>query len=152
MTDVRRAQPADADLVGRLLHDFNTEFESPTSDAATFARRFAVLLAREDVVVLLAGETGEDGFAYLTVRPTPYYDGTLAQLEELYVAPPLRDQGIGTALLTTAVEEVRRLGAGEVHINVDEVDTDTRRFYERHGFTNIEPGEDYRMLCYLREL
>ncbi|GAA1477355.1 GNAT family N-acetyltransferase [Nocardioides aestuarii] len=152
MTDVRRAQPADAELVGRLLHDFNTEFESPTPDAATFARRFAVLLAREDVVVLLAGETGEDGFAYLTVRPTPYYDGTLAQLEELYVAPPLRDQGIGTALLTAAVEEVRRLGAGEVHINVDEVDTDTRRFYERHGFVNIEPGEDYRMLCYLREL
>jgi GNAT superfamily N-acetyltransferase len=152
VTDVRRAQPADAELVGRLLHDFNTEFESPTPDAATFARRFAALLDRDDVVVLLAGATGEDGFAYLTVRPTPYYDGTLAQLEELYVVPGLRDQGIGTALLTAAVEEVRRLGAGEVHINVDEVDTDTRRFYERHGFTNIEPGEDYRMLCYLREL
>ena len=43
-------------------------------------------------------------------------------------------------------------GAGEVHINVDEVDVDTRRFYERHGFTNIQPGADYRMLCYLREL
>ena len=28
-----------------------------------------------------------------------------------------------------------------------EVDTDTRRFYERHGFVNIEAGEDYRMLC-----
>lgn len=152
MTDVRRAQPADAELVGRLLHDFNTEFESPTPDAATFARRFAVLLARDDVVVLLAGESGADGFAYLTVRPTPYYDGTLAQLEELYVVPELRDQGIGTALLTTAVEEVRRLDAGEVHINVDEVDTDTRRFYERHGWVNIEPGEDYRMLCYIREL
>jgi GNAT superfamily N-acetyltransferase len=152
VTDVRRARPADAELVGRLLHDFNTEFEAPTPDAATFARRFAVLLARDDVVVLLAGATGEDGFAYLTVRPTPYYDGTLAQLEELYVVPHLRDQGLGTALLTAAVEEVGRLGAGEVHINVDEVDTDTRRFYERHGFTNIEPGEDYRMLCYLREL
>jgi GNAT superfamily N-acetyltransferase len=153
---VRRAQPADAELVGRLLHDFNTEFESPTPDAATFARRFAVLLARDDVVVLLAGVSGDDGFAYLTVRPTPYYDGTLAQLEELYVVPSLRDRGIGTALLTTAVEEVRRLGAAEVHINVDEVDTDTRRFYERHGFTNLEPGSAgqpaYRMLCYLREL
>ena len=36
-----------------------------------------------------------------------------------------------------------------MHINVDEVDVDTRRFYERHGFRNIEPGVDYRMLCYI---
>ena len=39
-----------------------------------------------------------------------------------------------------------------MHINVDEVDTDARRFYERHGFVNIEPGQEHRMLCYLREL
>ena len=154
---VRRALPGDAEVVGRLLFDFNTEFETATPDAATFAERFSTLLAREDVVVLLSGETGaETGFAFLTVRPTPYYDGSLAQLEELYVVPGLRDAGIGTALLTTAVTEVRALGAQEMHINVDEVDTDTRRFYERHGFVNIEPGPagqpDYRMLCYLREL
>ena len=97
-------------LVGRLLFDFNTEFETATPDAATFAERFSTLLAREDVVVLLSGEPGEEtGFAFLTVRPTPYYDGTLAQLEELYVVPDLRDGGIGTALLTTAVAEVRAL-------------------------------------------
>lgn len=36
-----------------------------------------------------------------------------------------------------------------MHINVDEVDHDTRRFYERHGFRNIEDGVDYRMLCYI---
>ncbi len=65
--------------------------------------------------------------------------------------PDLRDGGIGTALLTAAVELVRGRGGAEMHINVDEVDTDTRRFYERHGFANIEPGTDYRMLCYLRE-
>jgi GNAT superfamily N-acetyltransferase len=54
--------------------------------------------------------------------------------------------------LLAAIDLVRSRGAGEIHINVDEVDEDTRRFYERHGFTNIEPGEDYRMLIYLRQL
>ena len=92
------------------------------------------------------------GFALLTLRPTPYFDGPLAQLEELYVVPRLRGQGLGTALLDAAIGLVRTRDAGEMHINVDEIDTDTRRFYERHGFVNIEPGEDYRMLCYLREL
>jgi GNAT superfamily N-acetyltransferase len=152
---IRLATPADAYVVGGLLFDFNTEFDTPTPSAADFGDRFAVLLARTDVLVVLAEDpaSGEaTGFAYLTLRPTPYGDGPLAQLEELYVVPALRDGGIGTALLTRAVAEVEQRGGIEVHINVDEVDTDTRRFYERHGFVNIEPGQDYRMLCYLREL
>lgn len=151
---VRLAGPGDSALVGRLLFDFNTEFETPTPSAEQFAERFTHLLGRDDVLVLLAEEGGASatGFAYLTLRPTPYGDGPLAQLEELYVVPHLRDRGIGTALLTRAVTEVGSRGAIEVHINVDEVDVDTRRFYERHGFVNVEPGTDYRMLCYLREL
>ncbi|HEX5970254.1 MAG TPA: GNAT family N-acetyltransferase [Intrasporangium sp.] len=150
---LRAAGPADADVVGRLLRDFNDEFATPGPDADAFSRRFHTLLDRPDVLVLLAeNDTDPVGFAYLTLRPTPYYDGLLAQLEELYVRPDLRDQGIGTELLLESIDAVQARGACEVHINVDEVDLDTRRFYERHGFTNIQPGADYRMLCYLREL
>jgi GNAT superfamily N-acetyltransferase len=151
-TDVRRATPADAGLVGRLLFDFNTEFETETPSAAEFAARFARLLGEDDVVVLLAGGAEPVGFAYLTLRPSPYFDGPLAQLEELYVVPRLRDRGIGTALLQAALDLCRGRSAGELHINVDEIDTDTRRFYERHGFLNILPGTDYRMLFYEIEL
>ncbi len=139
--------------MGRLLREFNDEFETPGPTAAEFAARFTDLLAREDVVVLLTGDRSDPtGFAFLTLRPTPYYDGPLAQLEELYVRPDLRDQGLGTALVEAAVELVRAREGGEIHINVDEIDVDTRRFYERHGFTNVQPGEDYQMLFYLREL
>ena len=35
---------------------------------------------------------------------------------------------------------------------MDEVDVDARRFYERHGFSNTEPGGTDRMLYYEREL
>ncbi len=151
-TDVRRATPTEAGLVGQLLFDFNTEFETETPSAVEFEERFARLLADDDVVVLLAGGADPVGFAYLTLRPSPYFDGPLAQLEELYVVPDLRDQGIGTALLTAALDLCRGRSAGELHINVDEDDTDTRRFYERHGFLNILPGTDYRMLFYEIEL
>ncbi|MFD4369955.1 GNAT family N-acetyltransferase [Rhodococcus sp. NPDC058521] len=149
--EVRRASAADAPVVGRLLYDFNTEFETPTPSAEEFAARFEHLLVREDALVLLAEREEAAGFGYLTLRPTPYGDGPLAQLEELYVRPSLRDRGIGTQLLEAAFVELAERGAIEMHINVDEVDTDTRRFYERHGFVNIQPGTDYRMLCYLRE-
>lgn len=151
---VFRADVRHAALVGRLLFDFNQEFETPGPRAEDFAERFARLLERDAVIVLLAGaeEDGPTGFAFLTLRPTPYYDGPLAQLEELYVRPPLRGRGIGTDLVEAAVASLRERAVGEIQINVDEVDTDARRFYERHGFVNIERGADGRMLCYLREL
>lgn len=144
---VWRAAPDDAQTLGRLLFDFNTEFEAATDPAPVLARRFAAILERDDAYALIAGAA--QGFAFVTLRPAVWFDGPVAQLEELYVVPALRGTGLGTALLAGAREIARERGAPEMHINVDEVDRDTRRFYERHGFVNIEPGEDYRMLCYI---
>jgi GNAT superfamily N-acetyltransferase len=79
--------------------------------------RFARLLDRDDVIVLLTGsDQNPTGFAFLTLRPTPYYDGPLAQLEELYVRPERRDQGRGTALLQTAIRLVSEHDGGEIHM------------------------------------
>ena len=153
MTDVLVAGPEHAEVLGRLLHEFNVEFGSPTPTAAELAARFAVLLAREDQLALVAGPSDRPtGFAYLTLRLSPYYDGPVALLEELYVVPHLRDRGIGTALLTAAMDRVRERGSEEMQINVDSVDVDTRRFYERHGFRNVESEEDGPMLFYTRDL
>ena len=93
------------------------------------------------------------GFALVTLRPSPYYDGPVAALDELYVLPACRRKGLGGELMEKPMlSELRRLRCGEVQINVDEPDTDARRFYEAHGFTNVQPGTDERMLCYLTEL
>lgn len=147
------ATPDDAAIVTRLQVDFNTEFDSPVPSPMVLEARFRTLLDNPAAFVLLAGKrSAPSGYALVTLRPTIYCDGPLAVLDELYVVSGLRDQGIGTRLLQASIDEVRRRGGGEMHINVDEIDTDTRRFYERHGFVNIEPGTDYRMLCYIREL
>jgi GNAT superfamily N-acetyltransferase len=150
MEQVRAATPADAVVVGRMLADFNREFEAEGQDADAFARRFETLLARDDILALLV-DAGSDpfGFALVTFRPTPYADGPLVQLEELYVAPERRSQGAGSALLAALMVEARRRGALEVLINVDEPDLDARRFYERHGFTCLDPDSGSAMLCYL---
>ena len=150
MTQVRPATPADADVLGRLLWDFNTEFETETDDADVLAARFARILGLPEVHAVLAErDGGAVGFALVTLRPAIWFDGPVAQLEELYVVPPLRSAGIGTDVLALCRSLVRDAGAPEMHINVDEVDADTRRFYERHGFVNVEDGTDWRMLCYV---
>ncbi|HEY0646178.1 MAG TPA: GNAT family N-acetyltransferase [Nocardioides sp.] len=150
MSEVRRATPADAAVLAHLLWDFNTEFDTETDDTDVLAARFARLLGLPGIVAVLAEDDSEPvGFALVSLRPAIWFDGPVSQLEELYVVPARRDHGIGTAILDLCRHLVREAGSPEMHINVDEVDTDTRRFYERHGFVNIEPGVDYRMLCYV---
>ena len=150
MTEVRRATPGDAAVLGRLLWDFNTEFDTETDDADVLAERFTRLLALDEIVAVLAEDDGTAvGFALLSLRPAIWFDGPVSQLEELYVVPDRRSEGIGTQVLDLSRRLVREQGSPEMHINVDEVDVDTRRFYERHRFVNIEDGVDYRMLCYV---
>ncbi|GAA1786630.1 GNAT family N-acetyltransferase [Agromyces lapidis] len=150
---IRLADPSDAATAARLQVEFAVEFDTPTPSRDVLEPRFRRLIADPDGFVLFAGDGAEPtGYAVVTLRPTVYCEGPLAVLDELYVVPALRGAGIGTALLEHAIDEVLRRGGGEMHINVDEDDTDARRFYERHGFVNIEPGTDSRMLCYIREL
>lgn len=138
-----------------MLFAFNQEFDTWMPPIDVLERRFTRLLQRDDVLVLLAEAPGAEGpapvgFALVTMRPSPYYDGPIAALDELYVTAARRDRGIGTELIDYLFHEARARGVGEIQINVDEDDVDTRRFYEAHGFTNHDDGE--RMLCYLREL
>jgi ribosomal protein S18 acetylase RimI-like enzyme len=64
----------------------------------------------------------------------------------------MRGRGLGSALLVAAETVTRERGGELVEINVDGQDIDARRFYERHGYTNTEPGQDQPLLYYYREL
>ena len=88
----------------------------------------------------------------LSFRPNVWYRGPVAILDELYIRPELRGHRLGSALLDAALDLVRDRGGALMEINVDGEDTDARRFYEAHGFTNTEPKQTDPMLYYYREL
>lgn len=153
MTTVRAAGPADAGVVGRMLADFNAEFETPSPAAGEFARRLTGMLDRLDLLVLLAETAGEaTGFLSAAFRPSLYYDGPVAAVEDFYVIPDRRGGGIGGAIMDAFLAECGVRGCGEIQIGVDSPDAGARRFYERYGFTCVEPGSDDAMLLYLRVL
>jgi ribosomal protein S18 acetylase RimI-like enzyme len=132
---VRRADVTDAEAVGRLLHDFNTEFEEPTPGPGRMAHRVRELMESGDIVVLLAG-TDPLGLAVLRFRPALWTTALDAYLEELYVVPERRGQGLGRALLEAAIEHARREGAVHMDLNTEEDDVAARALYERLGFDN----------------
>lgn len=138
---VRRAGPADADAIGRLLHDFNTEYDDVTPGAAALAERVRELLAGGAFVVLLAGG-GPDGLAVLRLRPSIWTSALECYLAELYVAPARRGHGLGRALLEAAIETARAEGADHMDLGTSEDDRAARALYERLGFLNREGGPD----------
>jgi ribosomal protein S18 acetylase RimI-like enzyme len=149
---IRRATPGDAPAVARLLHDFQEEFDEPSPGIETLEERYGELIRNKEMIVLLVGD-GPDGFAQLRFRPWVYSAGLHSYLEELYVVPDLRGNGLGRALLETAMETARGEGAEQMELGTSETDTAARKLYESVGFINTEGGPDGPvMFFYEREL
>jgi ribosomal protein S18 acetylase RimI-like enzyme len=138
---VRRAQVDDAAVVGRLLHDFNTEYDEPTPGPAALADRIAQLIDEGQTTVLLGGD-GPDGLAVLRFRRSIWTPGLECYLAELYVIPDRRGRGLGRALMEAAMDEARRQGADYMDLGTSEDDVAARALYESLGFSNREGRPD----------
>ena len=104
------------------------------------------------MTVLLAGK-GPDGLAQIRLRPSVWTETLDAYLEELYVAPECRGQGLGRALVEATLKAARDAGAGRIELGTSETDAAARSLYESAGFTNREGApEGPRMLFYERDL
>ena len=147
----RLADVNDAAEVGRLLHDFNTEFDTPSPGAEVLRERLARLLAGESMFAIVAGSPAV-AVALVSVRPNVWYEGNVAALDELYVAPAHRNNGIGSAIVVVLHDFARSAGLDAMEINVDEGDVDAQRFYERHGYSSLERGTNQRAFYYFQDL
>ncbi len=147
-SQIRRAGAGDAANVARLLHDFNSEYEDYTPGVPALTERLGELLGEGAITVLLAGDPPV-GFALFRMRPSLWAKAGDTYLEELYVVPERRRQGIGRALLNAAIDAAREAGANHFELTTGETDTEARALYESRGFTNHEGSpEGPRMLYY----
>ena len=147
----RLATLADAHEVARLLHDFNTEYAVASPGVEVLAGRLEELLPGDATLAILAG-TPALAVALVTIRRNVWYPGPVALLDELYVVPDRRGEGIGSAVIAQMLKICRDRGVDLVEINVDEGDVDAQRFYERHGFAATEADGDERALYFHQEL
>ena len=108
----------------------------------------------EDAAFFLLVGAPPVGVAVVRFREGIFHDKLDAYLEELYVAPDHRGQGLGRALLERALEFARERGAGRIDLGTAVDDRAARALYESLGFTNVERPDDpgSRMLVYELEL
>ncbi len=146
-SSIRCATSEDAGHVGRLLHDFNEEFDDFTPGAEVLAERAAEMIETGEIGVLLGGD-GPDGIAMLTVRRQLFTFKPDVYMQELYVSPEKRGQGLGRALLEAAMEWARERGADHFELTTSMDDDAARALYESAGFTNREGGPDGPLMIY----
>jgi ribosomal protein S18 acetylase RimI-like enzyme len=138
---VRLAESTDAEDIGRLLHDFNREFDDPTPSPERLAARLRKLFDEDQATVLLIGD-GPDGLALLRFRPALWSDALECYLAELYVVPAQRGRGLGRALMQAVLGLARDKGADYIELGTAETDTAARSLYESLGFSNREGKPD----------
>ncbi|WP_020144909.1 GNAT family N-acetyltransferase [Terracoccus sp. 273MFTsu3.1] len=110
------------------LHAYDAAYDRVVADPG----QHLVVAERDGIVV---------GTLQLTVIPGLSRRGaTRSVIEGVRVSRDERGTGLGTELVTWAVEESRRLGCTLVQLTSDASRTDARRFYERLGFVASHVG------------
>jgi ribosomal protein S18 acetylase RimI-like enzyme len=145
--DVRSAGSDDAGAIGRLLHDFNCEFDEPTPTPDWLGGRIRTLLEQQELTVLLAG-AGPDGLVALRFRPAIWTERLECYVAELYVVPDRRGNGLGRALMEGALALARARGADHIDLNTADSDLAARALYESLGFDRHESGPDGPLAYY----
>jgi len=67
----------------------------------------------------------------------------VGELKRMYVAPDVRGQGIGLALLTRLEDEARALGLTRLVLETGTRQTEALALYRNAGFTSIPPYAEY---------
>ena len=131
-----------------MLHEFNTEFSEPSPGTDVLTRRVLAFIENGAMTYLLGG-AGPDGFAQVSFRPSVWADEPVGYLEELYVTPNRRGEGIGRAIMGAVLVLARERSAAGMEVVTGEDDTAARALYESVGFANeIEGEENTRSLFY----
>ncbi|MCM2473985.1 GNAT family N-acetyltransferase [Rhizobium sp. CG5] len=144
MIEIRRATPADADELLRLIGE-HADYEK--ASATITGSSLAHLLAKENPPIILfvaAGGEGLAGYAALTFDHALWRASRYAHLDCLFVQAAARGDGIGKRLLDHVVREACATGADRLEWQTPQWNRDAIRFYERQGGV-WEPKARFRL-------
>jgi len=119
------------------IYAFICLLENERFDPTTFRQLFLENLEDGDCHMLVADSavSGSVGFINIQVQRLLHHCGKVAEIQELYVDPSHRHQGLGRELVRMAEDLARKEGCVLLEVAAQNRRADTHRFYERSGFT-----------------
>jgi GNAT superfamily N-acetyltransferase len=137
--EFRPATPADISALLPLMRDFYS-YERLPFDAANSERLLNELIADPGLGRLIIFEDAGAliGYMVLTFGYSLEYGGRDALIDEFYVLPAQRAQGLGTQAIQHAIALCRELRITNIHLEADYFNARVHEFYKRLGFRDHE--------------
>lgn len=129
---IRAALPSDEAVWRRLWRAYCDFYSADVSDEVT-ARTWKRILDPDSAVMCIVAE--QDGqvhaFANCVVHENTWESQPVCYLEDLFVAPSVRGQGIGRALIEWLRNAMRAEGWARLYWLTREDNTQARRLYDK---------------------
>lgn len=133
---IRRASPADLELLVPLFDGYRQFYRKP-SDPASARAFLADRLRNGDSIIFLAflgADPAPTGFTQLYPMLSSVSIGRALLLNDLFVSPAGRGHGVGRALIERAVELGRETGALYLELATEVTNQTAQRLYEAAGW------------------
>jgi diamine N-acetyltransferase len=132
---LERAGPADLDALLPMLERF-APAQGYAFDAARARAALGALLSEPELgrVYRIVRAGLSVGYAVLCFGWSLEWGGRDAFVDELYLEPGQRGQGLGRAALRALVEEARALGVHALHLEVEASNRAAQALYRSEGF------------------
>jgi GNAT superfamily N-acetyltransferase len=149
----RDAVPADiATIVGLSYAGDARGKDTPPLDPATltdprYRAAFDEIAADPNHRLIVAERNGEIvGTIQISFIPgMPNFGMKRGLLENVHIRADQRGSGLGTEMVTWAIERCREAGCGLVQLTSNKLRLDAHRFYEKLGFTKSHEGFKLRL-------
>jgi ribosomal protein S18 acetylase RimI-like enzyme len=124
--------PAIVELLAKLASSLQ---DARTPDQQQLISNCLSIIHHPHSRILLAKQDHETiGMLSISMRRTALHPAPSALIDELIVAEEHRGKGIGSSLLTAAIDMCRQIGCCEVEVSTEMSNENARAFYTASGF------------------
>lgn len=146
---IRRAERADADALLALIVALADFEHLPPPDQAAQARLvedgFGPQPRYEAFLAFTQGTAGPVGYAFTFATYSTFLARPTLYLEDLFVLPDHRRQGVGSALLDFLTGLARERGCGRMEWTCLKWNTNAQAVYEKRGAVSMDEWLMYRL-------
>lgn len=131
-----------------LILAFRDRQGHPLPTESQLHESLAILLPDEHARFYIASASGNDCAGYLQqrYRYSLWTQALQADIEDLFVLPAARRQGVGRTLMEFAIENARSAGCRQISVDTRERNIEAMALYEKLGFSAESPSEGRRIL------
>lgn len=118
-------------------HQFDDSKSTKVTNAQKYKEELLKRVKDQQGELLVAKDSSRVlGLVAWYIENEPEFDTPYAYISDIVVSIDQRGQGVGQQLLNEALAHIKATGIKRVHIGVLVDNIDTKKFYEKNGFTD----------------